>query len=85
MKLTYINSTGLKKQLHLLRYILFMNSYDIYASFGFMIFINLTIIVSLFLDYLRQAIFGAYIDPYVDAILIVIIAIFVLEIVIYMI
>ena len=49
-----------------------------------MIFINTTIIISLFLDYIRQALFGAYIDPYVDALLIIIIVIFCSEIVIYM-
>lgn len=83
LRLNYTNSEGLQKRLYFLKYILFQNTYYLYSSVAFMVLINLVIILSMFLDYLRQAIFGAYIDPYVDAILIFIISAFLMEILIY--
>ena len=80
-----MNSQGLVRKLNQLRYYLFLKSYYLYTSFGFMLFINIIIILSLFLDYFRQAVFQAYIDPYIDALLIIIMCCFVLEIFVYII
>lgn len=51
LKLIYINAKGFQKKIAFLRYLIFENSYSIYSSFAFMIFINIVILISLFLDY----------------------------------